>query len=135
MAIFTTTALQLSSWYFLIRIAMHPITKKSQVSMSKMSKLGPQVEELKKKYANNKAELQKQTMQLYKQQGASPIMGFLPMLVQMPIWIALYSAIQASVSLRGAPFLPFWITDLSAPDALIPFRTITLPIFGRYQFI
>jgi YidC/Oxa1 family membrane protein insertase len=116
---------------FLIRLFLHPITKKSQVSMSKMQKLGPKVAELKKKYASNKAELQKQTMALYREQGASPIMGFLPMLVQMPIWISLYSAIYASVALRGAAFLPFWITDLSAPDALFRFTAIKLPIFGK----
>jgi YidC/Oxa1 family membrane protein insertase len=115
---------------FLIRLVMHPLTKKSQVSMSKMSKLGPQVEELKKKYGDNKAELNKRTMALYKEQGASPIIGFLPMLVQMPIWIALYSAIYASVALRGAAFLPVWITDLAAPDALIRFPAVTLPLFG-----
>jgi YidC/Oxa1 family membrane protein insertase len=115
---------------FLIRLVMHPLTKKSQVSMSKMSKLGPQVEELKKKYGDNKAELNKRTMALYKEQGASPIIGFLPMLVQMPIWIALYSAIYASVALRGAAFLPVWITDLAAPDALFRFPAVTLPLFG-----
>jgi YidC/Oxa1 family membrane protein insertase len=115
---------------FLMRLVMHPITKKSQVSMSKMSTLAPKVEQIKKKYANNKAELNKQTMALYKEQGASPIMGMLPMFVQMPIWIALYSAIYASIDLRGAPFLPFWITDLSAPDALVRFAKVAVPIVG-----
>ena len=96
----------------LMRLAMHPVTKKSQVSMSKMSKLAPKAEEIKKKYANNKAEMNKHIMALYKEQGASPIMGFLPMMVQMPIWIALWSAVYDSIELRGAPFLPFCITDL-----------------------
>jgi YidC/Oxa1 family membrane protein insertase len=95
--------------------------------MSKMSGMAPKVEELKKKYANNKAELNKHMMALYKEQGASPVMGMLPMLVQMPVWIALYSAINASLSLRGAPFW-LWITDLSAPDALFRFSTITIPL-------
>jgi len=116
---------------FLFRLAMHPITKKSQVSMSKMSSLAPKVEELKKKYANNKAELNKQMMALYRGHGASPIMGFLPMMVQMPVWIALWSAVYASIELRGAAFLPFWITDLSAPDALFRFPAVNLPLFGR----
>ena len=115
---------------FLVRLVLHPITKKSQVSMSKMSKLGPMTEEIKKKYANNKAEMNKQLMALYREQGASPIMGFLPMLIQMPILIALWSAIYTSIDLRGAPFLPFWITDLSVPDALFTFHTITIPIIG-----
>jgi YidC/Oxa1 family membrane protein insertase len=115
---------------FLMRLVMHPITKKSQVSMSKMSTLAPKAEEIKKKYANNKAEMNKQMMALYREQGASPIMGFLPMMAQMPIWIALWSAVYASIDLRGAAFLPFWITDLSAPDALVRFSTLTVPLLG-----
>lgn len=116
---------------FLIRLIIHPLTKKSQVSMSKFSKLAPKIEQIKKNYANNKTEMNKQMMSLYKEQGASPIMGFLPMLVQMPVWIALYSAIYSSIELRGAAFLPFWITDLSAPDALIRFSAVHLPLFGK----
>ena len=116
---------------FLMRLVLHPVTKKSQVSMSKMSKLAPRAEEIKKKYANNKAEMNKQMMALYREQGASPIMGMLPMMVQMPIWIALYSAVYTSIDLRGAAFLPFWITDLSAPDALFRFPAFTLPLFGK----
>jgi len=115
----------------LMRLAMHPVTKKSQVSMNKMTKLAPKAEEIRKKYAGNKAEMNKQMMALYKEQGASPIMGFLPMIVQMPIWIALWSAVYASIELRGAPFLPFWITDLSAPDALFRFPAVTLPLLGK----
>jgi YidC/Oxa1 family membrane protein insertase len=95
-----------------------------------MSKLAPKAEEIKKKYAGNKAEMNKQIMALYKEQGASPIMGFLPMMFQMPIWIALWSAVYAGIELRGAPFLPFWITDLSVPDALVRFSTLTVPLLG-----
>lgn len=115
---------------FLVRLVLHPVTKKSQISMMKMQKLGPKIEELKKKYGNNKAELQKRTMALYKENGVSPVTSMIPMMIQMPIWIALYSAIYANIALRGAAFLPFWITDLSAPDALIPFEAITVPLLG-----
>jgi len=115
---------------FVMRLCMHPITKKSQVSMSKMGTLAPKAEAIKKKYANNKAEMNKQMMALYREQGASPIMGFLPMMIQMPIWIALWSAVYASIDLRGAAFLPFWITDLSVPDALVRFSTLTIPLLG-----
>ena len=114
---------------FLVRLIMHPVTKKSQVSMMKMQKLGPMMEELKKKY-KDKAELNKKVMQLYKEQGVSPLSSFLPMMIQMPIWIALWSAINASVDLRGAGFLPFWITDLSSPDALFRFKEFTIPLLG-----
>jgi YidC/Oxa1 family membrane protein insertase len=98
--------------------------------MNKMSTLAPKAEEIKKKYANDKAEQNKQLMALYKEHGASPIMGMLPMFVQMPIWIALWSAVYTGIELRGKPFLPFWITDLSAPDALVRFSTVIVPLLG-----
>jgi YidC/Oxa1 family membrane protein insertase len=78
-------------------------------------------------------EMQKHISEFQKQKGVSPASGLtsmLPMIVQMPIWIALYSAIYASVELRGARFLPFWITNLSAPDAVVRFTMITVPLFG-----
>ncbi|MGE5296597.1 MAG: YidC/Oxa1 family insertase periplasmic-domain containing protein, partial [Solirubrobacterales bacterium] len=115
---------------FLMRLALHPITKKSQIAMSKMTKLAPRAEEIKQKYGNNKAEMNKKLMELYREQGASPVMGFLPMFVQMPIWIALWSAIYTSIDLRGAAFLPVWITDLSAPDALISLGDLRVPLLG-----
>jgi len=116
---------------FVMRLVIHPLTKKSQVSMSKMGKLAPKMEEIKKKYAGNKTELNRQMMALYRKQGASPVMGMLPMFAQMPIWIALWSAVYTSIELRGASFLPFWITDLSAPDALFKFPAVMLPLFGK----
>ncbi len=120
---------------FLMRLIIHPLTKKSQVSMSKMGKLAPKVEEIKKKYANDQKEMNKKMMELYKEQGASPIMGMLPMFVQMPIWIALWSAVNTSVALRGEGFLPFWITDLSTPDAAYTFTNpITIPVLGWQIF-
>jgi YidC/Oxa1 family membrane protein insertase len=119
---------------FIVRVLLHPITKKSQVSMMKMGKLGPMAEEIKKKYADNKAEMQKRLGALYKQQGATPILGCLPMLLQMPIWIALYSAIYAGIEFRGAEFLPFWITDLSNSDAIfmLPAATAKIPFIGSF---
>jgi YidC/Oxa1 family membrane protein insertase len=91
--------------------------------MMKMQKLGPKMEELKKKYADDKDTLQRETMNLYKQAGASPVLGCLPMFLQMPIWIGLFSCISASVELRHAAFLPVWLTDLAAPDALVSWGT------------
>jgi len=116
---------------FLVRLILHPLTKKGQVSMSRVGKITPKVEQIRKKYANNKAELNKQMMALYREQGASPFMGMLPMFVQTPIWIALWSAVYASIELRGAAFLPFWITDLSAPDALFRFSAVNVPLLGK----
>ncbi|MGH7177624.1 MAG: YidC/Oxa1 family insertase periplasmic-domain containing protein [Tepidisphaeraceae bacterium] len=112
---------------FVVRALLHPITKRSQVSMMKMGKMGPEMERLKKKYGDNKDELNKAMMQLYKEQGFTPILGCLPMFLQMPIWIALWSALQSTFELRHAGFLRFgsvhltWISDLSQPDHLIEF--------------
>lgn len=125
---------------FLIRLVLHPLTKKGQVSMMAMQKLSPEMEVVKKKYANNRAEMNKQISEVFKKHGMSPasgMMGAMPMFVQMPIWIALYSAIYANIELRGAGFLPFWITDLSVPDALITFdKPFVIPLVGwtMYSF-
>jgi len=111
----------------LVRAILHPVTKRSQISMSRMSKMGPELERLKKKYGDNKEELNKAMMQLYKEQGVAPMLGCLPMFLQMPIWIALWQALQTTFELRQAPFLEFfgihftWIHDLSKPDHLIEF--------------
>jgi YidC/Oxa1 family membrane protein insertase len=120
----------------LFRLAMHPITKRSQVSMSKFQRVmsSPEAQQIKKKYAGNMAEQQKRMTEVYKKHGVSPagqITSMLPMMVQMPIWISLWGAINTSIDLRGAPFLPFWITDLSVPDALFRFSAVTLPILGK----
>jgi len=118
----------------IVRLLLHPITKRSQVSMMKMSKLGPMAEEIKKKYGDNKAEMQKHMATLYKEQGIAPVLGCLPMLLQMPIWVALYSAINIGIQFRGAAFLPFWITDLSLPDALfhLPPAVESVPFVGSF---
>ena len=120
----------------LVRFILHPVTKKSQISMMAMSKMAPKVEELKKQYAGNKEEIQKRTMALYKEHGFNPLLGCLPMLLQTPIWIALFTAVDANVALRHEGLFPagwHWITDLSAPDRLIPFswlgiQPVTLPL-------
>ncbi|MBC8378247.1 MAG: YidC/Oxa1 family insertase periplasmic-domain containing protein [Planctomycetes bacterium] len=118
---------------FLVRLAMHPITKKSQVSMMKMQKLGPKMKEIQAKYANNKQEMNKQVMAMYRDEGVSPVSGMLPMMLQMPIWIALWTAVNTNIDIRGAGFLPFWITDLASPDHLFRFPFgLNLPFFGEY---
>jgi YidC/Oxa1 family membrane protein insertase len=114
----------------LIRLALHPLTKSGQIQMMKMQKMSPKIQEIQRKYANNKAEMQKQTMLLYKEGGVSQMMFMVPMFLQMPIWIALWTAVSISIDLRGQAFLPFWITDLSGPDALIRFTPFAIPFVG-----
>jgi YidC/Oxa1 family membrane protein insertase len=118
----------------LVRLALHPLTKKGQVSMSKMQKLQPQMAKIKEQYKADKAKLNEEMMKLYKTGGGSPFLGFLPMLLQMPIWIALWSGLTAAVQLRHAAFLPFWITDLAAPDALVRFggQPYWIPLLSQF---
>ncbi len=122
----------------IVRVLLHPITKKSQVHMMRMGKMGPEMERLKKKYGDDKDALNKAMMSFYKEQGMAPVLGCLPMFLQMPIWIALWSALQSTFELRHSPFLFVhlgnfamhltWIKDLANPDALIRFAPIH--IFG-----
>lgn len=120
----------------IVRIILHPITKRSTISMQKMSKMAPEMERLRKKYGDNKEELNKAMWQFQKEQGFTPIFGCLPMFLQMPIWIALWTSLQSTFELRQAPFLQFgwlkmtWINDLSQPDRLISFgQSIPLLFF------
>ena len=115
----------------MVRLVLHPLTKKGQVSMMKMQKMAPQMQALKEKYKDDKETLNREMMKMYKQQGATPVLGCLPMILQMPIWIALFTGLNSAVELRHAAFLPVWITDLAAPDALIPFGSgIDVPLLG-----
>jgi YidC/Oxa1 family membrane protein insertase len=121
----------------LVRLALHPITKRSQISMMKMGKMGPEMERLKKKYADDKEALQKAMWEFQKQQGITPILGCLPMFLQMPIWIALWSALNTTFELRHASFLWgwTWIHDLAKPDRLIRFPEgygFTIPLLGTH---
>src|SRR5262249_58962474 len=125
--IFRDWGLAIIALVLLVRAILHPITKRSQVSMMKMGKLGPEVERLKKKYGDDKDELNRQMMGLYKDQGIGMYLGCAPMFLQRPIWIALWSALQSTFELRQASFLQFgsvhltWISDLSKPDQLVHF--------------
>jgi YidC/Oxa1 family membrane protein insertase len=117
-----------------VRLLLHPITKSSQVSMMKMQKMAPELERLKKKYGEDKEAYAKAQMEIYKEMGVTPILGCLPMFLQMPIWIALYSALQNEIALRQQPFLWgfTWIHDLARPDRMITWdaHPLTIPFFG-----
>jgi YidC/Oxa1 family membrane protein insertase len=126
----------------LVRLILHPVSKKSQVSMQKMGKIGPKLQELREKYGNDKQEFQRRQMELMKEQGMTGgmLLGCLPMLLQMPIWIALFTAVDSNVAVRHHGLFPagwHWLTDLSAPDRLIPFswfgltEPIQIPLLDR----
>jgi YidC/Oxa1 family membrane protein insertase len=100
----------------LIKLVVYPLSKSSFDSMRKMSDLQPQIAELKAKYPNNAQKLQQETMALYKSKGVNPFGGCLPMLLQMPVFFALYPVVGRAFELRQAMFVPGWIEDLSRPD-------------------
>lgn len=121
--IFKDWGIAIIALVILVRTLLHPITKRSQVSMAKMSKMGPEMEKLKAKYKDDKEGLNRAMVQFYKTQGAAPVIGCLPMFLQMPIWVALYSGLSGTFELRQEHFLYglTWIKDLARPDHLVEF--------------
>ncbi|PLX67929.1 MAG: preprotein translocase YidC [Denitrovibrio sp.] len=98
-----------------IKLVTFPLTQKSMVSMKKMSSLQPKMAALKEKYKGDKELLNKANMELYKKEGVNPLGGCLPMILQIPVFFALYKTLLLSIELQGAPFI-FWITDLALKD-------------------
>lgn len=99
----------------IIKVLLLPLSNWSYKSIQKQQKLKPELDKLKEETKGDKAAFQKEMMALYKRHGVNPFVGCLPMLIQMPIWIALYQTILRSVELFHAP-LGLWIDDLSAKD-------------------
>jgi YidC/Oxa1 family membrane protein insertase len=104
----------------IIKILFWPLTHKSYQSMKEMRKLQPMMAKIREKYKGNKQEMQKQLMGLYKTYKINPMGGCLPMIVQIPVFFALFRVLPNSIELRHAPFI-LWIKDLSAPDRLFSF--------------
>lgn len=114
----------------IIKLVLFPLTYKSYLSQAKMRVLKPQIDEINKKYPKDKAlERQKATMALYKKAGVNPMGGCLPMLLQMPILIALFWFFPGAIELRQKSFL--WATDLASYDSIatLPF---TIPFYGNH---
>ena len=99
----------------LIKIIFHPITQKSLTSMKQMAALQPKVNALREKWADNKEKMNKELMGLYKDSGVNPLGGCMPMLLQMPVFVALFNILYVTIDLKNAPFI-FWISDLSSKD-------------------
>ena len=121
---------------FCIRALLFPLNRRSQTSMaryqSKMKRVQPKIDAIKKKYANDRAELNKAQQKLMQEEGIfPPLGGCLPIFIQMPIFFGLFSALRTSFDLRQAPFMGY-IQDLSRPDALLPWDAgFSLPMVGE----
>jgi len=112
----------------IIKVLFAPLTHKGFESMRRMQELQPQMKALQEKHKDNPQLLNKEIMAMYKKHKANPFGGCFPLLLQMPIFIALYHTLSRSIELRGAPFI-FWIKDLSEADKMITFAR-DFPIIG-----
>jgi len=109
---------------FIVRGALWPIQGKANQSMKRMQLLQPKMTELKEKYKDDPARMNQEVMKLYKDYGANPLSGYLPMLIQFPIFIGFYSMLGTAVELRNSTFL--WVHDLSRPDTI--FHLAGIPV-------
>jgi len=146
---FSTALLRLLTWVYrlvgnygvaivvlatLVRLLLHPLNMMSMKSMRAMQKLQPEMERLKEKYKDDPQSMNTAVMALYKENKVNPAGGCLPMVVQMPLFVALYQVLFNAIELRQAPFVG-WVSDLSAPDLLmavgpLPIRMMPLLMLG-----
>jgi YidC/Oxa1 family membrane protein insertase len=110
----------------LIKIILWPLGSKSYKSMSEMKKIQPLMKEIREKYKNDKKKMNEEVMSLYRTYKINPLGGCLPMVVQLPVFFALYRMLYQAIELRHAPFF-LWIDDLSAPDRLFRFDIASIP--------
>jgi YidC/Oxa1 family membrane protein insertase len=117
----------------LIKIVLFPLTHKSFESTSRMQALQPKMAELREKYKSNPQKMNQEVAALYKREGVNPLGGCLPLLLQMPIFFAMYNLLSTHFDLRGAVFIQGWIMDLSAPESIWDFSSLLpggLPFVG-----
>ena len=113
----------------LVKALLFPLTRKGSVSASRMQELQPKMQEIQAKYKGNPQKLNQELAEFYKREGYNPMSGCLPLLIQFPIFIAMYNLFNNHFDLRGALFIPGWIPDLSKPEAIYSFPTINLVIW------
>jgi YidC/Oxa1 family membrane protein insertase len=114
----------------LVKVLLFPLTKKSSESTLRMQGLSPKIKELQEKYKDNPQQLNTKMAELYKQEGANPMSGCLPMVIQFPILFAMYNLFNNHFDLRGALFIPGWIPDLSIPESIFSFAPFKIPLLG-----
>jgi YidC/Oxa1 family membrane protein insertase len=112
----------------LVKAVLFPLANKSYRAMNRMKKLAPQMTELRTRYADDKARLNQEMMALYKREKVNPAAGCLPLVVQIPVFIALYQVLYVTIEMRHAPFFG-WIRDLSVSDP-----TSVLNLFGLLPY-
>lgn len=113
----------------LVRAVLHPLTRTSQRSMYRMQKLQPRVAEVRERFKNDRQRMNEEMMKLYRESGVNPVGGCLPMLLQLPILIGLFTYLRQAIELRQQPFV-WWIRDLSQPDAVWCLQ-YDIPVIGR----
>jgi YidC/Oxa1 family membrane protein insertase len=126
----------------LVRLLFFPLANKSYRAMSKMKLLQPEIQKLRERFPDDKARQQQEMMAVYKRVGANPLAGCLPIVVQIPVFYALYQVLYVAIDLRHAPFFG-WIHDLSAPDptsfanlfGLLPFTPPSFLMIGAWPII
>jgi YidC/Oxa1 family membrane protein insertase len=114
----------------LVKVLMFPLTKKQSESTLRMQVLAPKIKEIQEKYKGNPQKMNAEMGAFYKKEGYNPMSGCLPMLIQIPIFFAMYNLFNNHFDLRGAMFIPGWIPDLSLPETIYHFSSFTVPILG-----
>ena len=112
----------------IVRILMFPIANKHFSTMNKMKRLQPEMKRLQERHANDRPKLNQELMELYKREKANPLAGCLPIVIQIPVFYALYKVLSVTIEMRHAPFYG-WVHDLSAPDP-----TSVLNLFGLLPY-
>jgi YidC/Oxa1 family membrane protein insertase len=118
----------------LVKIVFYPLANKSYRAMSKMKKLQPEMMRLREQYGDDRVRMNQELMALYKKEKANPMAGCLPIVVQIPVFFALYKVLFVSIEMRHAPFFG-WIQDLSAPDPTSIFNLFGLIPWGPPAFL
>lgn len=113
----------------LVKLLLYPLQRKSMKSTSKMGELTPRLNEIKEQYKNDPQKMQEATLALYKENDIHPMANFIPLLIQFPILLAMYGLLNKHFELRGAMFIPGWITDLSSPESVVTFP-FNVPLLG-----
>src|SRR5262245_2138754 len=125
-----------------IKLIFFPLANKSYASMAKMKTLQPKMQELRERYPDDKVKQQQELMELYKREKINPVAGCLPILIQVPVFFALYKVLFITIEMRHAPFFG-WLSDRTAPDptpifnlfGLIPWGPSHGPILGAYLMV